>query len=700
MPNRSFLVILFLSVVAGLPTASSSFADGVTPLDLERIKTVTSVVISPSGDQVAYTLRVPRDPFEDNGAAHVELHLTTPGGDGRPYVTGKVNVSDVAWNPDGSSISFLAKRGEDKVKGLYGVPLDGGEAQLLYAHEADIASYAYRPGKESEIAFIAKEKESAESKERKEQGFNQEIYEEEGRFNYVWLVDLSQESPKARKLQVSGHPSVIEWSPDGSRLAMAVAPTTLVDDSLMKRRLHIYDVNRDALVQKFQNPGKLGSFSWSPEGDELVVIASETIHDPAPGRLMLASMKSGALVDLLPGLKAHVRSAHWSKGRELTYLVDQRVETYLASLTVPPKTPEIKTGDEGVPSEDSQRVLISNPGQIFTSLSSSEDGDQLALLGHSSDHPAEVFHFVKGSSPERLTQSNRWLKDVSLGKQEVVTYQARDGLELDGLLIRPLNEAPGKRYPLILMIHGGPESHFRNGWISNYAVPGQVAAAQGFAVFYPNYRASTGRGVEFSMLDHGDFAGKEFDDLVDAIDHLVNMGLVDRQKVGVTGRSYGGFASAWCATALSEHFAASVMGVGLTDQLSFFGTTDIPNEMKLVHFRLWPWDNWQFYLERSPIFHTPSARTPLLILHGKADTRVYPGQSIEIYRYLKTLGKVPVRLVLYPGEGHGTRKAAARLDSCLRLLRWMEHYLKGPGGDPPVIDLDYEALQSADQAAR
>jgi dipeptidyl aminopeptidase/acylaminoacyl peptidase len=250
---------------------------------------------------------------------------------------------------------------------------------------------------------------------------------------------------------------------------------------------------------------------------------------------------------------------------------------------------------------------------------------------------------------------------------------------------------------LILDVHGGPESHERDGWITSYSGPGQVGAARGFAVFLPNYRGSTGRGVEFSKMGQADYAGKEFDDLIDAVDHLVEIGLVDKDKVGVTGGSYGGFATAWCSTYHSERFAAGVMFVGISDHVSKAGTTDIPQEMHLVHSRRWPWDHWDWFRERSPIYHVKKAQTPLLIMHGKSDTRVHPSQSMELYRYLKVLGQVPVRLVLYPGEGHGNRKAAARYDYCLRMLRWMEHYLQGPGGDPPPYEVEYVLQKSDDE---
>jgi dipeptidyl aminopeptidase/acylaminoacyl peptidase len=259
------------------------------------------------------------------------------------------------------------------------------------------------------------------------------------------------------------------------------------------------------------------------------------------------------------------------------------------------------------------------------------------------------------------------------------------------VLLRPL-AAGGAPPPRIEIVHGGPESHVRNGWVTRYSEPGQVLAAKGYAVFFPNYRASTGRGVEFSQLDHQDPAGKEFDDLVDAIDALAADGVADPKRVGVTGGSYGGYASGWCATKHTDRFAAAVMGFGVSNLLSMIGTSDIPEEHYLVHHRIHPWDDWQLFLDRSPIFHSKASKTPILILAGKADPRVPPSQSMELYRYLKIAGHPAVRLVLYPGEGHGNARAASRLDYHLRLLQWFDQYLAGSGGAPPPEILDYKAL--------
>ncbi|MGH9804057.1 MAG: alpha/beta hydrolase family protein, partial [Candidatus Acidiferrales bacterium] len=212
-------------------------------------------------------------------------------------------------------------------------------------------------------------------------------------------------------------------------------------------------------------------------------------------------------------------------------------------------------------------------------------------------------------------------------------------------------------------------------------------------------RGSTGRGVAFSKLSQGDPAGDEFDDVMDAVEHLISQGLADPDRIGITGGSYGGYATAWGATYYSEHFAAAVMRVGISELLAKEGTTDIPQENYDVHFLVHPWDDWELFLERSPIRYAENARTPLLIAHGKDDPRVHPSQSLILYRYLRAASKAPVRLVYYPGEGHASRRASSRLDFNLRMLQWFEHYLKGPGGEPPPYELDYGLEEPAAKPA-
>ncbi|MFQ5663232.1 MAG: S9 family peptidase [Terriglobia bacterium] len=655
-----------------------------TPYHVAKLRQVAEAAISPNGTQVAYVLRIPRQPGKDtDGPAWEELHLVNENGVSRPFVTGQVNVSKVAWTPGGKGISFLAKRSQDEHKTLYVIPVDGGEARRVLSHGADVKEYSWSPDGRR-VAFLAEEALPKEKKKLKEKGFNQQVYEEEVRPVRVWIAAVDGEDLRPRALDLPGSASELHWSPAGARLAVALAPTPLIDDHYMKRTLHLVDADTGEIVARLDNPGKLGQVAWSPDGQQLAIISAADRNDPREGRLMVASASGGALRNLLPDYQGHVSRIAWQDAETLMFLGDEGVWTTCG---------EVRRDASG------RKTIIPAGGPVLTDFSLAGDAPAAAFIGERPRHPREVFFMKHGDAgPQRLTQSNPWLAEMRFAPQEVVSFTARDGLRLEGILIRPLNPEEGKRYPLILRVHGGPEAHYRNGWLTSYTSPGQVGAAAGFAVFYPNYRGSTGRGVAFSKRDQGDPAGKEFDDLVDGVDHLVALGLVDRDRVGITGGSYGGYASAWGATYYSERFAASVMFVGISDQVSKIGTTDIANEMYLVHFRQWLWQDWQFFLERSPIYYAHRSRTPTLILHGKDDTRVHPSQSMELYRHLKLRGRAPVRLVFYPGEKHGNRRAAPRLDYNLCLLRWMEHYLKGPGGDPPAFELNYEKAKPEESA--
>ncbi|MCH8966374.1 MAG: S9 family peptidase [Planctomycetes bacterium] len=674
LPVEVPVLVVFAVVLLGAAPAPAK--ELFTADHVAKLRSVSTAKVSPDGRHIAYVLSVPRRPYKDeNGPSWSQLHVIGPDGTSRPYITGEGNVGAIQWTPDGHGISFLAKRGKDKHRALYVIPLSGGEARKILSHKTDITSYSFNPDG-SRVAFLAKEKAPKQKKKLKKKGFDAEIFEEELRFTRVWIgVPDADEDAKAKVLELEGNASELHWSPTGSELTVALAPTPLIDDHYMKRKLHIVDADTGNIISRINNPGKLGRVAWSPDGQHLALLAAADLHDPSPGRLMVVPRVDGALQDILPDYKGHVSSIAWGDDETVVFLGDEGVWTTLG---------EVRIDGSG------RKTRIPAGRQVLSGLTLSRGGTTAVMLGQTPRHPSEVFVMHQGDAgAKRLSDSNPWLDDMQFAKQEAIAYEARDGLKIEGILIRPLNEEPGKRYPLILTVHGGPEGHYRNGWVTRYSSPGQVGAAQGYAVFYPNYRASTGRGVAFSKLNHGDPAGKEFDDLVDGVDHLIHVGLVDRNRVGVTGGSYGGFATAWCSTYYSERFAAGVMFVGLSDLIAKVGTTDIPNEMTLVHWRKNLWDDWEFFLTRSPIYYVQKARTPLLILGGKKDRRVHPSQSMELFRHLKTLGQTPVRLVRYPGEGHGNRKAGARYDYSLRIMRWFNHYLKGPGGDPPAYELDY-----------
>lgn len=666
--------VLLLAWLAFIPfTLAAQARDGMSLEQVAQTRTVTRAAISPTGSDIAYTLSVPRTPgVDDDGRAWSQLHVVDGSGNSRGFITGEASVGAFEWFPDGRHLGFLARRDGDKGRALYRIPLQGGEASRVAKLERDITAFSLSAdGRQAALLSQQPESEALAALRRK--GFTQKIYEEDWRPVELWIAQLDAPEAAPRLVEVEGSVQSVHWSPAGDRLALVVTPRQLTDDTLVFARVRIIDLDGRELG-RVDNPGKLGALAWSPDGAHLAIISAADENDPREGRLTVVGNAGGAQRDLLPELEGHVWNVAWRDARTLLYVSHEGVETRLGEIGVD------GSGD---------RTVLEAGGPVWGALSVSSSGG-IALVGQSPEHPAEVFHLAAGQQQaQRLTDSNPWLADVRLARQEVVRYSARDGLELEGVLVHPLERRGSERVPLILVVHGGPESHYSNGWLTGYAQPAQYAAARGFASFFPNYRASTGRGVAFSKLDRGRPGMEQFDDLVDGVDHLIATGLVDGERVGITGGSYGGYASAWGATYYSERFAASVMFVGISDQASLVTSGDIPYEQHLVHMGKWPWEDPEGFRQASPITHAQKSRTPTLILHGEDDPRVPVGQSYMMYRYLQLAGQAPVRLVLYPGEGHGNARAASRWDYSLRLMRWMEHYLTGPGGEPPPYDIDY-----------
>ena len=688
---RSYLVAV--CVMVGF-AGSVEAGEGLSFEQLAAVRSVDEVVVAPGGSFIAYTLEVPRTPgIEPDGAAWRELHVVSvEGGADASYVSGEVKVSSIRFSPDGQLVTYLAKRDCDAHTSLWAIPLSGGESRRLLAFETAISDYRVSPdGKR--VAFVATEPESKERKARRAAGYSQEIFEEDWLPKKVWLAPLpsyeplpvdpsgaQEEDAIPKALEIDGSPYHVRFSPDGRSLVVDIAPRPLVDDDLMLRKLTIVDAESGEVRTRFDNPGKLGSFDFSPDGKNVAMISAADPNDPAKGRLMVAPVAGGALQDVLPDLEGHVTAFAWQDATTLMFLSDEREETRFGEVDI--ESLEQKTHAMSGTAVGGVRT------PIMTEMSLSGDGERIALVGESPVHPGEVYTMTHGdAAPRRLTDSNPWLASVDLSPQEVFFHEARDGLDLSGVLIRPAGD-PEEPAPLILFVHGGPEGHRRNGWLSRYSAPGQLAAAQGYAVFYPNYRGSTGRGVEFSKLGQSDAAGKEFDDLVNAVDALVAAGIADNDRVGVTGGSYGGYATAWLATTYSDRFKAGVMFVGISNKISKGMTTEIPVEDIMVHARFAPYTKWQFSLERSPLYHVEKCRTPLLIAGGTADSRVHPSQSLQFYRGLKLIGETPVRYVRYPGEQHGNRRAASRDDYARRLMRWMDHFVKEGNTELPPWDLD------------
>lgn len=663
-----------LTMILSLGLMFSAIAqNGLTPDDIAKIKNVGSVYVSEDGKTAAYTLMVPADPMKENKPASSYLYLLdVESGETHPFVTGR-SVSGVAFRPNYNSITFLDRQEGDDTRSIYEISLNGGEAQKLYSFKTNISGYEWASDGEHIIFRASQPKESSKSP----LPYSPEIYEENLTETWAYIQNVAMPDHMPHRIDIKGHVAAATWSPDQTKFAIAVSPSPLVDDFYMAQKVYVVEHETREIISELNHEGKLGPIKWSPDGDKIAMIAGANINDPIDGRLKIADPVTGSTQLLKEDFKGKFDQVEWADNNTLHYLVSKGVWSEFGSIK----------------SDGSQmEVIIPTGGPILKAFASASNGTHVFDVS-TPEHPDELYLMKKGeSSPKRITNTNPWLTDKELGKQKVVKFTTEDGMEIEGLLIYPLNYQEGTRYPTVTVVHGGPEAHYDNAWLTSYSSTGQLGAADGFAVFYPNYRGSTGRGLEFAMSSQGDLAGAEFDDIVEGVDYLIEQGITDKNKVGVTGGSYGGYATAWLSTKYSDRFAAGVMFVGISNNLSKWGTSDIPEELYHVHARKRIWDDYQGYLERSPIYHVDNAETPLLIMHGKEDTRVDPGQSYELYRHIKTRTDTPVRLVLYPGEGHGNRNATAQYDYSLRMMRWFNQYLKGADQQRPDSELKIENL--------
>jgi dipeptidyl aminopeptidase/acylaminoacyl peptidase len=669
--QRSVLA-LFVVLLSGIQTAVSQ---GVTVDDIARMQTVTSSLISEDGKYIAYTLSVPADPVKENLPATNHLYvLNTQTGISKPYYT-TASVSQLAFRPQKNTLTFVSRKSGENTNGIFELDLTGGEAVKIFSFTSNISGYNWHPNG-NKIAFNTLERGTAPVSNL---AYKPDFYEENIGERKAYIVDVTHPT-NVQPILAEGSVYRHVWSPDGSKLAISVTPTASVDDSYMKQAVKIVDATSGKIIASVNNQGKLSSIHWSPDGSRLALLAAKDIHDPIDGSILIVSAQGGTPQIIDADVAGKYEQIYWTDNQTISYRMSESTSSSIGTIR---------------PDGSQRKVIFKSDTHAITSFSKS-GGNLYSFVASTPEHPAEVYTLEDGRKVNvtKRTDNNTWLASRKLGKQEVITYKTRDGqYEIDGMLIYPVNYQAGTRVPVITVVHGGPEAHYSNGWLTAYSMPGQMAAARGYAVFYPNYRGSTGRGTAFTYSSQGDMAGKEFDDIVDGIDYLIAQGIADKNRIGVTGGSYGGYASAWMSTYYSDRFAAAVMFVGISNNLSKWGTSDIPDELYYVHARERIWDNWQGMLERSPIYYVDRSQTPILIMHGAEDTRVHPAQSMELYRHLKVRKpEVPVRLIYYPNEGHGNIRSGSRYDYNLRMLQWFDTYLKTGDRTATMPSLDLPKL--------
>jgi len=660
--RERFFPTLFVIIAFSffLPAIIWGARDNITADIIINLKSVSQPRLDPSSQYIAYVLRLPRAEKDEPGGRYSEIWVA-PLHDGEPrrFTSKPVNSWGPQWSTDGANISFLSKREDlDESTQIYLIPVDGGEAQIMTHHETDIQSYRWSPDGKW-IAFTATDPKSEEEKAAKEAGKDWTVMHENEKFSRVWLYNV--ESGESRKLYKNDlNVWSYRWSPDNRSILFQATESPGADPSLMFKKIYRVSIRGGRPKVMSETEGKLGDMAISPDGEYLSFLGAVSLNDPLAQSAFIVPTNGGEPASLTEEVEESAFRVDWVDNETVILVTNKGTQTTVSTLHT----------------RNAKRTYVENSEHVISSFDWNRKKGVFAVAASTPHHPSEIFWgSLNGSGLIQLTHHNSEIESIALAKQEVIEWIGPDDLRIEGILTYPLNYREGRRYPLILQIHGGPEGISRNGWTTYPLGPVQLFAAEGYLVLQPNYRGSGGRGVEFSKGNHDDLGGKEFEDVLSGIDALVERGLADPERVGIGGWSYGGYFSAWAATRYSKRFKAAVVGAGLTNWISFTGTTDIPYEMSLVHWNSWWFDLPDLHWERSPLSYINDANTPTLVVHGLRDKRVHPEQGIELYQGLRIKG-VPTQLVLYPREPHGLTERAHRLDYMERVVTWFNKYVK------------------------
>jgi len=636
-----------------------------TPEDWISFKQVSDPQISPDGKLIAFVVA---DTFRANGGTPklpVAAIYSVPvaGGPVRRLTNGPRSDTFPRWSPDGRSLAFLSDREEDGQRQVHLLPRDGGESRRLTDVRGTIPSprtlipLQFGPDGRS-IAFLLEDEESAEVRARHGIGNDAIEFEKNHRYVRLWTVDV--ESGQTTCVSPEG---LQLWefaiSPDGKRAAAVVSDLPYEQDWYLNR-LAVFDLGGGEARTVHHTDRQVAKPAWSPDSSSIAFLTSMWSDRGADtGAVYVLDVETGRARDLTEGHDVSYERVAWSAdGTKILAAANVHAGSGVMEL-------DVKTGAaEG----------LWEAKEYLGGYSVSGTGIVAATI-ESPTQPPDVFVGDRDGQTVRwrkLTDCNPQATDVEIGATREVRWHASDGLELQGLLVTPPGDDGAQLLPTVMLVHGGPTSsdHFRYQAMFRWA---QVIACRGFAVFQPNYRGSVGWGLEFAERIIGDMGGLDFQDMLAGLDHLVDQGIADPDRLGVAGSSYGGFTTCWAVTQ-TDRFKAAVGIASVTDYRSFHGRSYLHTWDRIYYGGSDPYDPDDKHARFSPINHVKNAKTPTLLLHGQEDWDVPVEQSYQFHRALKEMG-VETELVLYPREPHVPSERAHLLDMARRVTGWFQRWL-------------------------
>ena len=658
---RRFLTVL--AVLLAVPVVAAA-QTGPTVDQLINLKRAGSPAISPDGKLVAYTVREPN--WEENSYETEIWLVDVAAAKPRQLTNAKKSSSAPDWSPDGTRIAFLSDRSDKQQIWLIS-PLFGEAEQLTTEEDGVGGNFAWSPdGKQ--IAFTKAEPKSDAAKERDKKYGEFEVVDADQRLTHLWVIDL--ESKKVKRLtQGAFTVGSFDWSPDGTQVAFdhAINPDPSSSGTTDISVVSVADAKIRALVT--QN-GPDNRPLWSPDGTKIAF--SSAMANPfnyfSNSHIAVIPAAGGAVTDLTKTFDESPGLIAWQKGG-IIFSASQRTAAHLFRLD--PAT---------------QAVTNVTPGTqwIFSGASFTADGGTFAFIRSGPKEFPEIWVIsATTGSLTKLTNMAAQTASWPQPSQEVITWTSKDGTPIEGVLHKPANFQAGTRYPLLVVIHGGPTGTSRPvPFASTSTYPIDIWLNKGAIVLEPNYRGSAGYGEKFRSLNVRNLGIGDAWDVISGIDYLVAQGLADSDKVGTMGWSQGGYISAFLTTHDSARFKAVSVGAGISDWMTYYVSTDI-HPFTRQYLKATPWDDPKIYADTSPMTYIKQAKAPTLIQHGELDKRVPIPNAYELYQGLQDQG-VPAKLIVYKGFGHGLTKPKAHRAAMEHNLEWFGKYIWGETPAPPA----------------
>jgi dipeptidyl aminopeptidase/acylaminoacyl peptidase len=640
--NRNRLIIFSFCVAFCCIAAVSAQTDD------RSARRFREVAISPNANRLAWV-----EPMDGEGGTAIyiqdlksgstpQLISATPGKSGREH--------DVTWSSDSKRVAFLSDAESSGQSQLYVADTDGGSVRKLTSLKGYLSDPAWSPdGKSIAILFTEDAPREAGPLEpmTPETGvIESKIYEQR-----LTVVDLA--SGSARQLSPADmYVYEYDWSPDSKSFA-AIGAHGSGDSNWYVAQIYTLSIADAKLTPVYKPHWQIALPRWSPDGNNIAFIEGLMSDEGSTGGdIFIVPASGGNPQNVTPGIAASPNGIFWKSSNKILFT-------------------ENIDGESGISETDLVSGNISKlwSGPESLTVSFSNDRETLAAIRSSPAHPPELWVGPAGHW-RQLTHDN---DDIQPGWGQMKSlHWMSDGMRIQGWLLYPSDFDSSRRYPMVVVAHGGPASMVRAGWPSRGFNTFELSA-HGYFVLYPNPRGSYGQGEKFTQGNIKDFGYGDFRDIMGGVDEVLKTLPVDNQRIGITGWSYGGYMTMWAVTQ-TNRFAAAVSGAGLSNWQSYYGENDI-DEWMIPYFGASVYDDPSIYARSAPITFIKNVKTPTLVLVGDRDGEVPEPQSREFWHALKTFG-VPTEFVVYAGEGHAISQPAHQRDIMERMVGWFDRYLK------------------------